>query len=264
MNDPPNFDTATSPVAISSEALGLSFGSEPVLRDVTVEIPTGRFVGIIGPSGCGKTSLLRMVAGLESPTTGTLTVLEDNRRSSPRLSFVFQDPHLLPWRNVVENVRLPLELAHVAPGSARDVVDQVVHMVGLRDEDRAKYPHMLSGGMRMRVSLARALVNRPELLLFDEPFAALDDLLRQRLNEDLLRLWQEKRWTVLFVTHNVNEAAYLSQEVLVMSQRPGTIRAQVPIPFPYPRGPELRASGEFARLTGQLSSILRGVADESG
>ena len=240
-----------------AETLGLSFGSEWIVRDVALDIPPGRFLGIVGPSGCGKTSLLRMVAGLQIPTVGKLSVADGSDGGIPRRAFVFQDPHLLPWRDVVGNVRLPLELADVPLGSSSDVVDRVLRMVGLRDDDRVKYPHMLSGGMRMRVSLARALVNRPGLLLFDEPFAALDDLLRQRLNEDLLQLWQDEQWTVLFVTHNVSEAVYLSQEVLVMSPRPGSIQATVPIPFGYPRGPELRSSSEFASLTGELSRMLR-------
>ena len=260
MSDQPNCLSTPRRTAISAESIGLSFGNELIVRDVTLNIPPGRFVGIVGPSGCGKTSLLRMVAGLERPTDGTLDVLGGNDGSSPRLAFVFQDSHLLPWRNVIENVRLPLELAGMPLRSSREVVDRVVRMVGLhRDEDCAKYPRMLSGGMRMRVSLARALVNNPEILLFDEPFAALDDLLRQRLNEDVLRLWQDEQWTVLFVTHNVSEAIYLSQEVLIMSPRPGTIQAKVTIPFTYPRDPELRSSGEFARLTGRLSVILRGA-----
>jgi len=159
---------------------------------------------------------------------------------------------------VVENVQLPLELSNRRKDASQSDVDRTIKMVGLKQEDREKFPHMLSGGMKMRVSLARALVNQPELLLFDEPFAALDDLLRQRLNEDLTRLWQENRWTVLFVTHNVSEAVFLSERVLVLDDRPATIQAQIDVPFSYPRSPELRGSSEFVGLTTRLSRLLRG------
>lgn len=238
--------------------LNLRFGDEVVLRDISLLIPAGCFVSIVGPSGCGKTSLLRLVAGLQRPTSGELRVMSDQHSESPRQAFVFQDPHLLPWRNVVENVQLPLELSNRRKDASQSDVDRTIKMVGLKQEDREKFPHMLSGGMKMRVSLARALVNQPELLLFDEPFAALDDLLRQRLNEDLTRLWQENRWTVLFVTHNVSEAVFLSERVLVLDDRPATIQAQIDVPFSYPRSPELRGSSEFVGLTTRLSRLLRG------
>lgn len=243
----------------------MRFGTTaPTLQNIDITIQPGEFVALLGPSGCGKSTLLRLFAGLMSPTSGQLTLAgqppQVARKSTTRVAFVFQDPTLLPWRTVTDNIRLPLELqgqpraAHAAPIAA------ALELIGLTTHDARKRPRKLSGGMRMRVSLARALVTEPRVLLLDEPFAALDDVLRQQLNEDLVRIWLQKRWTGVFVTHNVSEAVFLSQRVLVMSTRPGEIVADVPIPFPYPRGPELRADPEFARLTVDLSQRLREVA----
>lgn len=233
----------------------------PILRNVSLTIPTGQFVSLLGPSGCGKSTLLRLLAGLLKPTAGTITVNgsapEEARRNSTRMAFVFQDPTLLPWRTVAQNLRLPLELQGVPSTEHAALISSSLRLIGLSDDDARKRPRMLSGGMRMRVSLARALVTSPELLLLDEPFAALDDVLRQQLNEELVRIWREKQWTAVFVTHNVAEAVFLSERVLVMSSRPGTLIADVPIPFPYPRTPELRGTAEFARLTADLSAKLR-------
>ena len=186
--------------------------------------------------------------------------MSSDGESSPRIGYVFQDPTLLPWRNVLENVQLPLELDGENTAAATSAAHRVLEMVGLRTTDYTKFPRMLSGGMRMRVSLARALIIRPEILLLDEPFAALDDLLRQRLNEDLLQLWLSEHWTAMFVTHNVAEAVYLSQEIFVISDRPGTIVTRILVPFHYPRNPALRSDAEFASLTGHLSGLLRGRA----
>ncbi|HEX3727206.1 MAG TPA: ATP-binding cassette domain-containing protein [Pirellulales bacterium] len=227
------------------------------VADATLEIRPGEFVSIVGPSGCGKSSLLRVIAGLVRPTTGRVFLGDrapaEARRAGLRLSFVFQDPTLLAWRNVRDNVSLPLELTNATRGSS---VDDVLALVGLSDfKDR--YPNELSGGMRMRASLARALVVEPELLLLDEPFGALDDMTRQVLNVELMKLRAARNWTGVFVTHNIAEAVYLSQRVLVMSRRPGRIVAEVPVPWPLPRPPELRSQGEFARLTGEVSAILR-------
>jgi len=265
-SDPPDhfyllFVIAMSPpLAIHATSVELRYGKELVLRDVNCQIPSGSFVSILGPSGCGKTSLLRLAAGLQHPTNGQLSVLSESSTKHPQVGFVFQDPTLLPWRNVVDNIRLPLELSGVTKQASALDVDRVITMVGLHDEDREKFPHMLSGGMQMRVSLARALLKQPELILFDEPFAALDDLLRQRLNEEILRLWQDEKWSAWFVTHNVNEAAFLSQRVLVMTDRPGTVHADIEVPFSYPRHPELRATPEFAEFTGQLHTSLQEAA----
>lgn len=254
-----------SPQIIAHHA-GMSYGDAlPSLADIDLSVAKGEFVSIVGPSGCGKSTLLRLVAGLRTATAGQLTVDGDEPGDSPTTAaFVFQEPNLLPWRNVAGNVRLPLELDRSSRAAnnadSKELVDQTIRLVGLSLDDAAKRPSELSGGMRMRVSLARALVTDPEIMLLDEPFAALDDILRQQLNEELQRLWWSKRWTGLFVTHNVSEAVFLSQRVLVMSRSPGTILESINVPFDFPRSPELRADPEFARLTGVVSGHLRRAA----
>ena len=226
------------------------------LHGVDLNIERGQFVSIVGPSGCGKSTFLRLVAGLDDPTGGTLTVdghsPQQARREQLDLAFVFQDATLLPWRSVARNVGLPLELRRQTDP---DRVAQVIDMVGLAEFADA-YPAQLSGGMRMRASIARALATRPELLLLDEPFGALDEITRQRLNEELLRLWQEDRWTGLFITHNVYEAVFLSQRVLVMSARPGRLIADIAIPFDHPRNPDLRSTPEFVQIADIISRQL--------
>ncbi len=224
------------------------------LRDLNLEIGRGQFVSIVGPSGCGKSTFLRLVAGLDAPTSGELRV---NSHDPLGLAFVFQDATLLPWRPVAHNITLPLELRREADDER---VAQTLELVGLTDFADA-YPAQLSGGMRMRVSIARALVTRPQILLLDEPFGALDEITRQRLNEELLRLWQEDRWTGLFVTHSVSEAIFLSQRVLVLSARPGRLLGDIPIPFPYPRPPDLRSTSEFIRIANEISRQLAHADD---
>ena len=224
------------------------------LHDLNLAISRGQFVSIVGPSGCGKSTFLRLVAGLDAPTSGQLRVGDHDPLG---LAFVFQDATLLPWRSVARNITLPLELRRAADDAH---VAQTLALVGLTDF-AAAYPAQLSGGMRMRVSIARALVTRPQILLLDEPFGALDEITRQRLNEELSRLWQEDRWTGLFVTHNVSEAIFLSQRVLVLSARPGRILADIPIPFPYPRSPYLRSAPEFIRLAQGISRQLARADD---
>ncbi len=219
------------------------------LRDLDCELNAHEFVAVVGSSGCGKSTLLKLVAGLLEPSSGSCA------RSTQNLGYVFQFPTLLPWRNVTHNIVLPHELG----GQPRGDVSGLLQLVGLTDF-ATSYPNQLSGGMQMRVALARALINKPELLLMDEPFGALDEITRQRLNEELLALWEHDRWAALFVTHNVAEAVFLSQRVLVMTSRPGAIAEEFTVPFPYPRLPALRAQPEFARLTGQISARLREVA----
>lgn len=232
--------------AASASAVGAE-----VLRAIDVNIRPGEFVSLVGPSGCGKSTLLRLFAGLISPSSGE--ILADKQR----LAFVFQDATLLPWRTVRENIALPLELAAVEQAIRRARTDESLALIGLTNADGDKFPRELSGGMRMRVSLARALVTHPDVLLLDEPFAALDDLLRQQLNEELLKLWQLQRWTAVFVTHNVSEAVFLSQRVLVMSPRPGTIAAEIDIDLPYPRAANLRTTPAFTAHVERVTRALR-------
>ncbi len=246
---------------VRATQLALTFqAGTRALADLDLEIPSGQFMAIVGPSGCGKSTLLRLIAGLLEPTTGRLTVAGrsplEARRQAARLAMVFQDPTLLPWRTVSDNVALPLELAGRSRRERDAAVAPVLATVGLQDFAR-RYPAELSGGMRMRVSLARALVVEPELLLLDEPFAALDDITRQTLNDELLSLWRQRGWTGVFVTHNIAEAVFLSERVLVMSRRPGSIVADVAVPFPLPRGAQLRADPGFARLCGEVMERLR-------
>lgn len=242
-------------------------GGPAILERVNFAVEQGEFVSLLGPSGCGKSTLLRLVAGLLEPTQGTLLVdgvaPDQSRRRGNPVAFVFQDPTLLPWRTVTENIRLPLELQGLAAAEAPTRINSALELIGLTAADARKRPRKLSGGMRMRVSLARALVTEPRILLLDEPFAALDDVLRQQLNEDLVRIWQQRQWTGLFVTHNVAEAVFLSQRVLVLSTHPGRIQAEVTVPFPYPRTTELRGDPEFARLTLELTQQLRSAARTS-
>lgn len=248
--------------AVEAAQVGMQFDRGNVaLADVTLSAGAGEFIALLGPSGCGKSTFLRLVAGLLTPTSGELAVgglpPEEARRSSIRPGFVFQEPTLLPWRTVADNIRLPLELQGVSRRDHAGRIASSLDLIGLTPADARKRPRQLSGGMRMRVSLARALVTAPDLLLLDEPFAALDDVLRQQLNEELVRLWEASGWTAFFVTHNVAEAAFLSQRVVVLSGRPGRVLADVPVPFAYPREPALRGTAEFARFTAELSRQLR-------
>jgi len=235
--------------------------SLPAVRNVELSVSKGEFVTLVGPSGCGKSTLLRAIAGLQELTRGTLSVAgttpQAARRSTTPMAFVFQDPTLLPWRTVAGNVRLPDELSRQRKSLTENRLSELLQLVGLKAEDALKRPRELSGGMRMRVSLARALATNPTLLFLDEPFAALDDVLRQQLNEELARLWQMQGWTALFVTHQVAEAVFLSQRVVIMSPRPGTIIREFLIPFPYPRKLSLRGEPEFARLCAAISQTLR-------
>lgn len=226
--------------------------------DLTVE--RGSFVAFLGPSGCGKSTLLRLIAGLDEPTAGSITVGGETagKRRVP-IAFVFQDAHLLPWRSVLDNAALPLELAGTGRAERHEAARAVLADVGLADA-AARIPAELSGGMRMRVSLARALVTRPRVLLLDEPFAALDELTRNRLDDRLRSLWRERETTVIFVTHSITEAAYLAERAVVFSRRPARVVADHALDLPPERAPALRGEAQFARQVRKLQEALE-VAD---
>jgi NitT/TauT family transport system ATP-binding protein len=220
------------------------------LQDVSFQVDWGEFVAVVGPSGCGKSTLLRIASGLENATAGRVKVGGTN------LGFVFQDATLLPWRTVQGNVELLGELHGLPKADRGKRAEEAIDLVGLKGFE-SNHPKQLSGGMRMRVSLARTLTMKPEVALFDEPFGALDEITRGRLNDELLRLFMLERFAGLFVTHSILEAVFLAGRVLVMSGRPGRILGQVEVPFGYPRAPELRFEPEFAGVAGQVSALLR-------
>jgi NitT/TauT family transport system ATP-binding protein len=219
-------------------------------------VQRGEIVALVGPSGCGKSTLLRMIARLIAPTSGAIWVAPDLGGESGRIGFVFQQPTLMPWASVQANVRLPHDLAGIPKRDAGPQVERALALVGLEDF-RTYYPHQLSGGMQMRVSIARTLVTGPRLLLMDEPFGALDEMTRNRLDTDVSRLAAREKLTVLFVTHSIYEAVFLADRVLVMSPRPGSIVQEVRVGAPHPREDDFRLSEQFARLCAQLS---RGLA----
>lgn len=224
-------------------------GGAPVLAPLDVDVPRGEFLTLLGPSGCGKSTLLRLMAGLLAPSAGSV------RRGADRLGFVFQEPTLMPWATVQRNVSLPLELAHRPPEIIRGQVDAALGAVGL-SRFAGHRPRQLSGGMRMRASLARALVDEPELLLMDEPFGALDEITRHRLDADLLALWRARRLTVIFVTHSIAEAVFLSTRVLVLSPNPGRVAGEVRIDAPAERDAEFRLGEAFAGYSRALMDLL--------
>jgi NitT/TauT family transport system ATP-binding protein len=223
------------------------------LDGVDLAVEAGAFVSLLGPSGCGKSTLLRIIAGLVPPSEGS--VRRRDAADTGGIGFVFQEPTLMPWASVRENVYLPLRLAGVTRGAAAARIDAMLAAVGLRGFERV-YPRELSGGMRMRVSIARALVTEPQLLLLDEPFAALDEITRFKLNEDLLRLWQERRCTVLFVTHSVFESVFLSNRIVIMTPRPGRVAADVPVDLAYPREEALRTDAAYSARCRDVSRLL--------
>jgi NitT/TauT family transport system ATP-binding protein len=226
------------------------------LGPLDLDVGAGDFVSLLGPSGCGKSTALRLIAGLSMPSTGEVRVSrQDKGRALHPIGFVFQEPTLMPWTSVRENVRLPLKLAHVAKADADARIAEALTRVGLAEFADA-YPRELSGGMKMRVSLARALVTDPDILLMDEPFAALDEITRFRLNDDLLSLWRNLRKTVIFVTHSVFESVYLSQRVVVMTARPGRIGADISIDVDEPRGEAFRTSVGYAEYCRRVSAAL--------
>src|SRR4030088_247647 len=227
------------------------------LGPLDLDVSKGEFVSLLGPSGCGKSTALRLIAGLSAPTSGAVGVSHraGQTRAGHAIGFVFQEPTLMPWTSVRENVRLPLKLTHAPTAEANARVNEALTQVGLSDFADA-FPRELSGGMKMRVSLARALVTDPDILLMDEPFAALDEITRFRLNNDLLSLWRDLRKTVIFVTHSVFESVYLSQRVIVMTSRPGRLSAEVRIDAPEPRGEDFRTSADYAAYCRKVSRAL--------
>ena len=220
------------------------------VADATFRIDQGEFVTVVGPSGCGKSTLLRIASGLTDVSSGTLSV------NDPNVGYVFQDATLLPWRTVRKNVELLAELHKIPKTEAARLAQDAINLVGLTGFEH-HYPKSLSGGMKMRASLARSLTLKPKLFLFDEPFGAIDEITRERLNEELMRLFLREKFAALFITHSIYEAVYLSTRVLVMSARPGRIVESFEVPFSYPRNPDLRYEPAFAELTGRVNHALR-------
>jgi NitT/TauT family transport system ATP-binding protein len=254
---------------VSLRGLSKRFASGVTALDpIDLDIGRGEFLSLIGPSGCGKTSLLRIIAGLSEPSCGdrhlTLTPDKCSRAAAGRIGFVFQDPTLMPWSTVIGNVLLPFRLAGRVGPAHRERAAAEIRAVGLAGFERA-YPHQLSGGMRMRVSIARALVTDPDLLLLDEPFAALDEITRMALNDDLMRLWDTRRPTVVFVTHSVFESVYLSTRIAVMTPRPGRIAVELAVDLPQPRERMLRTAPAYAAVCASVSARLaEAMAAEGG
>ena len=250
-----------TPALITIDGLQMRYPDGTAAIDgLSAEIGREEFVSVVGPSGCGKSTLLKLLAGLLGTSGGTLRIADaepaDARAAGHDIAYVFQSPTLLPWRSVKDNVALPLELRGISQDLRHARAAELIRLVGLEDFAAAR-PGQLSGGMQMRVSLARALVTNPALILLDEPFGALDEITRQYLNEELMRLWLDRRWTAVLVTHNVYEAVFLSQRVLVMGPRPGSIIGEYRVDFPYPRAPALRADPQFGALAARISARLR-------
>ncbi|MBX3607991.1 MAG: ABC transporter ATP-binding protein [Piscinibacter sp.] len=241
---------------LTLEAVDKRFGNGLLaLQGTTMSVAASEFVALLGPSGCGKTTVLRLAAGLDGISGGRLDAPALRDPGAAQTAFVFQEATLMPWASVYDNVWLPLRLAGTGRGAAADRIERALRSVGLADFADA-FPGELSGGMKMRVSIARALVTEPQLLLMDEPFAALDEITRQKLNGDLLASWQSKDLAALFVTHSVYESVFLSQRVLVMSARPGRIVAERVIDEPYPRTPAFRTSESYLRHCVALTQAL--------
>jgi NitT/TauT family transport system ATP-binding protein len=255
----------TTPTAITVPEIALQSVSKRyrnaavALEGISLTVERGEFVTFLGPSGCGKSTLLKLVSGLSPVSEGSVSVngmTPENAREM--MSFIFQDATLMPWRTVEHNVGLGLELEHAARPLRKERVARMLELVSL-SQVAHRYPRQLSGGMKMRVSIARALVSRPRILLMDEPFAALDEMTRDRLNEELLRLYAEQKWTVLFVTHSVAEAVFLSSRVVILAAHPGRVAHEIAIDLPWPMTAETRESEAFEEAVTHASRLLRGV-----
>ena len=240
--------------ALTFDGIGMVFpDGTHAIDEVSFSVERGEFVTVVGPSGCGKSTLLKIASGLLEPTAGSVHIDRE------RIGYVFQDPTLMPWRTVRGNVELLAELHALPRDERRRLAQHAIDLVGLTGfEDH--YPKSLSGGMRMRCSLARTLTLRPPIMMFDEPFGSVDEITREHLNEETLRIFEQEDFAGLFITHSISEAVFMSTRVLVMSARPGRIVADYEVPFPYPREPDLRFDPEFAALSGELSRALRAGA----
>jgi NitT/TauT family transport system ATP-binding protein len=260
-----NASTAGPPL-VSLRGVSKTFSNGTLaLKDMSLDVSAGQFLSLLGPSGCGKSTALRIIAGLGEPSSGAIEWPSSARSggSDHEIGFVFQEPTLMPWATVADNVWLPLRLKGQSRRATCEQVMEALTMVGLESFARA-YPRELSGGMKMRVSIARALITKPKLLLMDEPFAALDEITRFRLNNDLLELWERFGWTVIFVTHSVFESVYLAQRIVVMAARPGRVFRDLMVDAPYPRGDEFRTSPLYnencRRVSEALHDAMAGVA----
>ncbi|MCA0050689.1 ABC transporter ATP-binding protein [Mesorhizobium sp. B283B1A] len=253
----------TAPTLLALRGVGKVFSNGvTALSDVDLTIREGDFLSLLGPSGCGKSTALRLIAGLSTPTSGVLDWRGSGSLDRANIGFVFQEPTLLPWASVLDNVWLPLRLKGISRAKAAPAITEMlarVHLTGFEDA----VPRELSGGMKMRVSIARAMVTKPRVLLMDEPFAALDEITRFKLNNDLLELWQDERFTVVFVTHSVFESVFLSNRVVVMAARPGRVFDELAIDASYPRDEVFRTSPDYAALCRRASDVLIGAINST-
>ena len=256
---------ATPLVELSEVTKRYGAAPAPVVLDrISLQAVPGEFVSLIGPSGCGKSTILRLIAGLSPVTEGAVTVAgREPDAGAAELAYVFQDPTLLPWLTVARNLELPLKLRGLDKAERAERCQRGLELVRLADKARA-YPRQLSGGQKMRVSLARALALAPRLLLLDEPFGALDEITREHLNEELLAIRQQQMWTAFFVTHSVAEAVFLSTRIVVLSANPGRVHAEIPVELPQPRTAETRLERAYHDLVAQVSAVLREVEKEAG
>ncbi len=255
----------THDVEISMKDIGVVYKSEDkevtALTNVTLDIQKGEFISLLGPSGCGKTTLLRVIADLLQPTSGEITVggeSPEEARLKQRYGIVFQSPVLYDWRTVMNNVTLPLEIMHLPKAERIRKALQMLELVGLTDFKDA-YPQELSGGMQQRVGIARALAIKPEILLMDEPFSALDEFTREKLHEDLLKIWRKTNKTIVFVTHNIAESVFLSNRICVLSPHPGRLSAVIDVDLPHPRTQEMKNTKEFSDLVAKVRGSFEGV-----